>query len=314
MTAPQRHDCAVAFCCDRKFYPFALFMVWQIAHHNPFRTFDFVISSQDDLEVPDWAKPYGIVMHKTGPDQTGPELGLLHGSMAPLFRIALARELGDRYRRILYLDSDMFIEGGDINRLLEVDLGPHPIGAALDAMYYIRANFRATEYAMVGLPALPYANTGMQVIDTRAYRDQQVEERALEMYAKYPDAIILTDQSMTNLALRGKFAQLAPCWNWQMNQTLPLVPMRYPVFFRHFVNAKKPDRDATGRHEVRFIQAYRDFFEKHLPEALGRLPAPFSAAPMSLKQSAYLVLWHLQGAKLVNDIIARHPDPYRALV
>ena len=42
MTDPQRHDQAVVFCCDRNYYPMALFMLRQIAFHNPFRRFDFV--------------------------------------------------------------------------------------------------------------------------------------------------------------------------------------------------------------------------------------------------------------------------------
>jgi hypothetical protein len=57
MTAPQRHDCAVVFCCDRNYFVLTLFLIWQIAHLNPNRRFDFVIASQDDLVVPDWANP-----------------------------------------------------------------------------------------------------------------------------------------------------------------------------------------------------------------------------------------------------------------
>ena len=314
MTAPQRHDCAVAFCCDAKFFPFALFTIWQIAHHNPFRKFDFVISTQDDLEIPDWAKSYGIVLHKAGLVPIFLEVARFHGSLAPLFRIMLARVLGDRYRRILYLDCDLQIEGGDINRLLEVDLGPHPIGAALDGPFFFVADFRAEEFVTAGLPAAPYANTGVQVIDTRAYRDQEVERRSFEMAAKYPKAVIYTDQSLTNLALRGGFAQLAPCWNWQLSHRYPLVPMRYPVFVRHFVGGNKPDRKSPVRHEARFNLAYHQFFTTFMPDMLLRIAPPGDPSVMTFKDAARIVLLHVMGARLVSDILARYPDPYKALV
>ncbi len=314
MTAPQRHDSAVAFCCDAKFLPFALFMIWQIAHHNPFRRFDFVISSQDDLVVPDWAAPFGIVLHKTGAVPVNVDVQRFKGSLATLFRLALARELGDSYERILYLDCDMFVDGGDVSRLLEVDLGPHPMGAVLDAPHYYVAEYRAREFAKAGLPAAPYFNNGLQLIDTRAFREQEVERRACDMAATYPQAIVYADQSLMNLALQGKFAQLAPCWNWQASDRLQLVPFRYPVFLSHFIGSNKPDRVRTGQHGARFNDAYRAFFANYMPEVLSRIAPPCDPAPLAAKAAAGLAVRHIMAAKLVGDILTRYPDPYRALV
>lgn len=94
MPDTQRHDCAVAFCCDRNYYHLALFMVWKIAHYNPHRRFDFVISSRDDLEIPDWAKSLGLTLHRTGDLPDYAEVARFIGSMAPLYRLTLVRELG----------------------------------------------------------------------------------------------------------------------------------------------------------------------------------------------------------------------------
>ncbi len=76
------------------------------------------------------------------------------------------------YRRILYLDSDIFVEGCDISRLLEVDIGPHPLAAVLDAPFFYEPNHRANEFVKAGLPAVPYANSGVQVIDTKLFVEQ----------------------------------------------------------------------------------------------------------------------------------------------
>lgn len=314
MTDRQRHDTAVAFCCDRKFFPFAMFMIWQIAHHNPFRKFDFLISTQDDLDLPDWAKSWGIVIHRAGPVKVTMNLNQFQGSAAVLLKNMLARELASRYRRILYLDCDMFVEGGDINRLLEVDIGPHPIGAVLDAPFLYDADFRAEEYSRLGWPAAPYCNCGLQLIDTRAYVEQDVERRSFDVCRSSPQAIVFSDQSLTNIALRGKFAQLAPCWNWQWSHGLPLVALRYPVFLRHFIGVKKPDRDDTGQIDQRFKQAYRDFFSRFMPEQLSRLSPPCNPGPMGIGQISKLVLRLMMARPGASVSFARHADPYQAII
>lgn len=312
MTDRQRHDCAVALCCDRNYLHLALFMVWKIAHYNPHRRFDLVITSMEALALPDWAVSLGVIFHRTGPLPEDAEVARFRGSLATLYRLNLVRELGDRYRRILYLDSDMFVEGGDISRLMEVDLGPHPIGAVLDAPFFYETNHRAKEFVIADLPAMPYVNTGLQLIDCRAYAEQEVARRSFDVCRTHPDTVVLTDQSLTNMALRGGFALLAPCWNWQMNGRYPMVPWRYPVFLRHFIGKIKPDRDSRGIHDARFNQAYRHFFEMLLPEALPLLASPCDPMPMPLGDLAKLMLRHHRGTGILRRMLTRFADPYRA--
>lgn len=310
---PDKHDCAVAFCIDRNYFHLALFVIWQIAHLNPKRAFDFVIASRDDLELPGWALAYGIVLHKVGAIPPEAKVAQFHGSMSTVFRIMLARELGDRYRRIIYMDSDMYVEGGDLNRLMEVDLGPHPIAATLDVFFHYTAGRHADEYRLTGLPALPYANTGFQVIDTKAYREQDVERRSLAVCSTVPTrAITLADQSLTNLALQGKFAELAPCWNWQLGHRFPLLSLRYPVFVHHFIGKRKPNLSAEGGHPVRFNQAYRDFMTQFDLSSLEGLAPPVDPAPMRFRDAARIVIDHLSASSVFNEVVRRHPDPYRA--
>lgn len=321
MPDPQKHDSAVAFCVDRNYYPFAMFMIWQIAHHNPRRKFDFVIVSRDDLVVPDWALPLGIVFHRAGdlPEAADaarqlPKMARFRGSMNPLDRIMLARDLGDRYCRILSLDCDMFVDGGDFNRLLAMDIGAHPIGAVLDAPFLYERNHHAKEYQLAGFQPAPYANSGLQVIDTKAYREQEVARRSLEVFKTHPDAIFYTDQSLINLALRGKFAQLAPCWNWQNSIRLPLVTQTYPVFLRHFIGSRKPDRTSNRTLEPRFNLAYREFLTQFFPEILPKLAPPPPAAPLTPRELFITVIEHVLARTHASALLARYPDPYVALI
>lgn len=314
MPARQSHQRAVAFCCDRAFLPMALFVIRQLVHHNPHRAFDLLISTWEDLELPVWARDLGVMVHRTGPLPKGFSADRLRRSPAPLHRFALARELGDRYRRILYLDGDMFVEGGDIDRLLQADLGPHPVGAVLDAPFLYERAYHAREYAKVGIPALPYANTGLLLIDTAAWQAQDLERRAYAVAETHPDALPHLDQSMLNIALRGKFAQLAPCWNWQNNDRLDLVNHCYPVFLRHFIGRMKPDRYAGRRLNARYNQAYRAFLDEFLPEQLPRVAHAADTTPLTLREVGRMAMEHLLARRVAAAELARHPDPYVAIL
>lgn len=321
MSLPERFDRAVILCCDRNYFHFALFMIRQIAYHTPQRAFDFVICSRDDLVVPDWAQPFGIVLHQPGPlpDEAEaarklPKMARYQGSMSPLDRLMLARDLGDRYRRILSLDCDMFVEGGDFNRLLDLEIGVHPIAAVLDAPYLYESNHHAKEYQIASLPPAPYANAGLQLIDTKAYRDQEVERRSLAVFTMHPDAVFYTDQSLINLALRGKFAQLAPCWNWQNSIRLPMVTQTYPVFLRHFIGSLKPDRTSGRQMEPRFNLAYREFLTQFFPELLSKLAPPPLTEPLTLGEVFRIGVEHVLARSQAAAILARYPDPYVALI
>lgn len=310
----DRHDCAVVWSCDLAFYPMALFMLRQIAFHNPRRRFDFIVATRDTLEVPDWARALGLTIHRSGDLPPAAEAARYRRAPSLLYRILLARELQPRYRHILYLDSDMFVEGGDLNRLLEIDLGPHPIGAVLDSPFFYKRNYHAKEFVRLGWPRAPYANTGFQVIDTRAYVEQEVERRSFDVATAHPGALVYTDQSLTNIALRGGFAQLAPCWNWQLTLRLPLLSLRYPAFIRHFIGPVKPDRDPQGRLDGRFALAYRAFLTEFMPEHPAAQEQGGGAAPVSGARAARLALDHAIALRQAEAMLRRYPDPYRALV
>lgn len=322
MSMPESHDCAVAFCCDRNYFPLAMFTIWQIAHHNPDRAFDFVIATRDDVQLPTWAAPLHIQMHRVSDPPEAvmadlmklPKMRRFPGSTTPLDRITLSRDLGHRYRRILSLDCDMFISGGDFNRLFAIDIGPHPLAAVLDAPFLYEPNFHAREYQQAGLGPAPYCNSGLLLIDTAAYVAQEVEERSFAVFKTHPTAILYTDQSITNLALWGGFAQLAPAWNWQNSIRLPLVTLNYPAFLHHFIGKHKPDRLPLRTLDARFNLAYREFMTRHFPEHLEKLAPPLPHEPLRKGELFTVVIEHLLARRTTLAMLDRFPDPYVALI
>ena len=285
-------------------------MIRQIAFHTPHRQFDFVIVSQDDFEIPAWAEAMGIVLHRPGEVPDVGNTKRFNGSRVPMFRILLAKELGHRYRRILYLDSDMFIEGGDFVRLLDINIGPHPFAAVRDAPTLYEPNHHAKEFKAAGLPVMPYFNSGLLLIDTEAFNSQEVAARCWAAAETYPLALAYADQSLLNLAVQGRFAELAPYWNWQGDHRFPLVTLRYPVYIRHFIGSLKPTRDPAGLLDARFRQAYADFFRNHMPDQLEGLALPCDPTPMRIGQASNIVLRHLQAKRLMSAGLGLFADPW----
>ncbi len=97
-----------------------------------------------------------------------------------------------------------------------------------------------------------------------------------------------------------------------MNGRYPLVPMRYPVFFRHFIGRVKPDRESKGAYDARFNHAYRHFFETMWPEGLTLLAPPCDPMPMPLRDLVNLMLRHRRVTGIMRKMLTRFSDPYRA--
>ena len=313
MHPPAQSQTAVVLSCDQTYLPWALCLIRQMDFLSPGRSFDFVIATRGTLVLPDWAKAIGIVLHQSGDLPASVQAALPARQVWPMYRLMLAKELADRYRRILYLDSDIMMEGGDLNRLFGLDLGPHPLGAVLDAPFFTDPGFHAAEFRALNLPPLPYFNAGVLLIDTARFVAAQIEDRAFDLCMRHPQSIPYADQSVLNLAVQGKFAQLAPCWNWQVTRRLPFASFRYPVFLRHFIGPVKPDRYAGPNLDARHNQTYHDFLAQMMPELLAKLPPAPDPAPLTLREIARFSLEHLRARSALTALFARHADPYRAI-
>lgn len=270
---------AVLQVCDANFLPFALHLMNQVMFFCPHRTFDLVIASEQDLDLPQWARDAGVLFHRMATEDLPPDLP--HGPVvrASFYRIKAPDQLASRYRRILYLDSDIVMEGGDLERLINIEMGDHPIAAVMAPLVYRSPGRHVPEYRNVGLPALPYFNTGVMVIDTDAYLRERLSERCIEVIRKHRETILLADQSAYNIVLQGKFALLSPVWNWMQDREYPSVTRRIPVRFHHFIGKTKPWNDVE-KLDVRFRESYASFFRSHMPEAMAMLKP--SAAPRLL--------------------------------
>ncbi|MBX3539029.1 MAG: glycosyltransferase family 8 protein [Chelatococcus sp.] len=219
-----------------------------------------------------------------------------HVTQAAYRRLFLPALLGERYRRIIYLDSDMVVVRPGLSRLLSLELAGCPVAAAIDMIFLkdfedgpLTAEFRAYR-AGLGLPlAQPYFNSGLLVIDPEAWREQAVTEKALAFLTAAPARCLFHDQSALNAVLQGNWLALSPRYNFMGDfQLLDLEALIAPVVM-HFVNHPKPWHFMDWAGEDRFARIYREGFAA-TPWANDALPSPHALrepTPLSAAFTAF---------------------------
>lgn len=264
---PAGADKAVIFACDGNYAPFALFAAARIDALSPGRDFDIVLASMQPIAVPP-----GLARHRVRSCRV--ETGGVFAAMrldarrteASYLRLALPAAFGGDYRRLLYLDADVFIQGGDFSALLGVDLGGRPLAAVRDNQQWRTPLRRPRSFQRLGLAAVPYFNSGVQLIDTAAFNGQQVLERCLAFAAEHPPEQIGLDQELINAVLLGGWAELSPVWNWQYTWASRLSEAMVGANVVHFIGSKKPWTHDQGELPLKFRRAYRAFLAEHYPE------------------------------------------------
>jgi lipopolysaccharide biosynthesis glycosyltransferase len=305
---PARSDKAVVFACDGNYLRYAVFAAAQIAALRAERDFDICICAPEDLVSVEGLAAAGLRYCRV-------ETGGIFGAMgldarrteASYLRLALPAAFAGEYRRLLYLDADVFVQGGDFGALLEVDIGAHPLGAVRDNMQWRTPGRRPESFARLGLPTAPYFNSGVQLIDVAAFNGQLVLERCLEFARSHPPKQIGLDQDLINAVLHGDWAELSPVWNWQYTWASRLYAAVADPHVIHFIGPKKPWKHTGGELPLRFRRAYRDFFAAHFPEAppVGE----DGVAPMANRRYlAKSLLKHFVSLPKISAYLARFPD------
>lgn len=121
---PARSRQAVIFCYNAGYLPFALHAAERIDRLTPGRAFDICIChGEEPILVPDSLSRLDVRLIRI--DTTGVFTGLRldPGRTHDVYlRLALPQALAADYDRILYLDADIFVQGGDFTALLGLDL------------------------------------------------------------------------------------------------------------------------------------------------------------------------------------------------
>lgn len=305
--APARFDRAVVFAADGAYLRFAAFAAAQLAALSPGRTFDICLCGPElPEEIPGLA---ALGLRRCRVDTGGMFDGLgldPRRSAASYLRYALPAAFAGEYRRLVYLDADVFIQGGDFGALMEVDLGDHPLAAVRDNMQWRTPRRRTPSFERLGLPWASVFNSGMMLIDVAAWGERDVLGRMLAFGASHDPARIGLDQDLVNAVVRGGWAELSPVWNWQYTWASRLFEALADAHVVHFIGPRKPWSHDAGELPLRFRRAYRGFFAEHFPEApVG----PDGVAPLANRGFVRrMLVKHLLSLGKLGAYLDRFPD------
>jgi lipopolysaccharide biosynthesis glycosyltransferase len=274
---------AVVFACDGNYTRYALFAADQIARLHPGRDFDICICAMaETLQPLPGLEGFRYCRIETGGMFRGLNLDARRTEAAYL-RLALPAAFAADYDRLLYLDSDIFVQGGDFAALMRSELGGHAVAAVRDNMQWRTPGRVPEQFRRLGMPAAPYFNSGLLLIDVPAFNAADLMQRCLDFARAHEGRMIGHDQNLLNCVLRGDWAELHPAWNWQYTGASRLFEALEGANIVHFIGATKPWRDEKGRLPRRFRDGLAAFLAAHFPNAALE-PAP----PRPLTDRAFL--------------------------
>lgn len=265
-----RHDKAAFLCCDTKFFPYALFVADRIATMVPARDFDLVLLSAEALPEHKLIAEHDLRVLQVGLDPASLNVHTeTRIPFAAYLRIFGPMIFAQDYRRLLYLDCDIFYQRGDLSRLLDIDMKGNPVAAVRD-LPQMRKHWRRTEdFEALGLPYAKYFNSGVMLIDVPRWNRDDLTSRALQFAVEHGEKLSFHDQSALNAILQGGWLELNPVWNFPYSHQTLYFSAMFDVCLYHFIGRRKPFKGSYGGFPHRFTEPYRRFMAEHWPEALG---------------------------------------------
>lgn len=280
---PAKHGRAVVFCCDDRFLPYSLHAACQIDDLNPGRDFDICIATMDDLTIPPSLLDRDFRVTRIATE--GAFAGLMidaRRTESVYLRLALPEAYGPDYDRLLYLDGDIHVQGGDFSALIGIDMKGNEVLAVRDATQWRSPDRRPKQFKMLGMPASRYFNSGVMLMDLTAWSGANLTRRAVEFGQKNKARMKEHDQGLLNAILVGKWGELSPAWNWQMTKRTRLFEAMATAHIVHFIGPVKPWKDPRPELPPRFAAALKPFLDAHFPDRSFALPAKVPAQDSDL--------------------------------
>lgn len=298
---------AVVLCCDANYLPFALFALRQLDSLYPDRGFDLCLVSSTDLDLP---PGLDLDLRWVVLDGTERLAGLNlddRRTASAYLRMLLPSMLAADYDRILYLDSDIWVKGGDIEGLFAIDLQGHPVACVRDNQQWRTPGRKVQEFRDFQLPNAPYFNSGVILFDVASWNAQGIEAKALEFGARHGAKLMRHDQTLLNCVLHGNWAELSPVWNWQYTWSTRLLEPMADANILHFIGSRKPWNSTRGEYPPKFRRNYASFIARFFPDRPAIPPEvvnPATNGPFLRK----MLFKHLLSNRAMMRYLSRFPD------
>jgi hypothetical protein len=269
---PAQHRRAVYMCGDAKFIPYTLFLAQQIAKAHPARDFDICIVSTNPIAANPLYDMFALraVQIDTGAIEAQVNVSDRIG-YATYLRIFMPRIWYGEYDRLFYLDGDIFYQRGDISALLSQDLAGCTLAAVPDCQFWERPDFHARDIKALGIPAAPYFNAGVLMIDVPRFIEGGYYDAVMKLIITRGKELLGHDQTALNVVMAHAWAELPLQWNYQYHYTTMLWSNFFDVCLFHFVGTRKPFYSKYGANARRFTTPYRNFFAQHFPDLVAQI-------------------------------------------
>lgn len=237
------YEDVVFFAADAAYLQIA----WIAAHRaaaEPGRCFDVVIfTTLRDIAPPPGCKIVEVALPEPFRSLPTPA----HLSPFCFARLVAPDFWLGRYRRALYLDSDVRLIGA-LAPLFKLDMRGATLAMAEDCGVFLRDPMAAAEFEIYRVslgqdPQATYFNSGVILFDLPAWRAGQYWLRSLAFIEARNAPLIFLDQDILNTICAGKILELSPEWNFPTHYFgAPLDDLLCPKIL-HFVDILKPWRD-----------------------------------------------------------------------
>lgn len=203
-----------------------------------------------------------------------------HVPKGSMIRLLALMELSQKYDRVIYLDGDAFLNWGSTADFLLIPNTGRPLCAVRNRSHWPKNQH--AQYNQKYIDALSpsigehYLNSGVLLVNSKAYLENEITPKALRFYVDNPDRCKFGDQSALNWALVNNWDELSASWNWQVSQnTLPLMAGRQPRI-AHFTGPRKPWNDSFRMFDQKFFLDMLSFLRKNDMEDLIPQNSPLS--------------------------------------
>jgi len=303
---------AIAFCCNEAYRPYALFAAYRIATLRKEKDFDIYICDAEAFDIPPALSDLGIASLALNPGMHFAGLSTDDRRCnSAYYRLLLPSRLGEAYDRILYLDADIHVQGGDFSRLLELDLHGSPIAAVRDNPQWRTPGRLPKDFKALDLPYAPYFNSGVMVIDTATWKDKAIDDRIASCRSQYGKSLKRHDQTLLNAVLHGDWAEISPVWNWQYSKAARLHEALVSANIIHFIGREKPWNATDGSLAPRFGRDLSRFLADHLPVT----PEISATQPIDLRNKSVIsmLLRHVWNRRKMARYLDLFRDEYVAV-
>lgn len=189
-------------------------------------------------------------------------------TVATYNRFIVAKLLYPAVDKVIYMDADMVCKG-DVAELTALEFDGKIAMVVAD-----QGKFVASHLKTLDLSYGKYFNAGMLYIDLKAWNENEISERAIDLLQKRN--FFLLDQDALNILLDGRAKFIARKWNEICNMEKKYSKISAEAVIVHFASRNKP-------WHVWCIHPEKELFIRYAKVSLWK-DIPFSDQPRSYKE------------------------------